>query len=110
VIGRRALIRLCVATVCAVCALLGIAGASSAVRVPGPGSLQTGMVDEQRFQLSGPATRSLWLTRASQLGSRWVRIPALWFAVAPASPGGGFQPGNAADPRYRWSTLDEWVR
>jgi hypothetical protein len=102
-----------IATLVLALAGIGIArpGTSQAAAVPGPAAFSTGFVDAQAFQSPSSSVRSLWLTRAQQLGSTSVRIGVAWNAIAPFSrPPGGFDASNPGDPDYTWTPLDASVR
>jgi hypothetical protein len=48
--------------------------------------------------------------RIASIGSRIIRIHALWREIAPAVRRGSFHPTDPRDPAYRWRFLDGEVR
>lgn len=84
--------------------------AAQASPLPGPASFQTGLVDPNLFESPSASVRSTWLSRARDLGSRWVRIEATWAAIAPSARPEGFDASDPASPGYDWAPLDAELR
>ncbi|MDQ6805345.1 MAG: hypothetical protein M3065_10345 [Actinomycetota bacterium] len=78
--------------------------------MPGPEYLDTGFADFYAFQSLTAMASAKWFSRAQSLGSSWVRLDAVWSAIAPSKLTRGFKPANPSDPRYDWSALDAAVR
>jgi hypothetical protein len=100
-----------VAGVAAALMALAVASAPSAraASLPGPAVFTTGLADDPAFQSN--SVRSVWLTRAQQLGSTMVRIGIAWNTIAPLDmPSGGFNASNPRDPHYNWTNLDATIR
>ncbi len=85
------------------------AARAHAAPLPGPSTFATGFVDNDAFQFTSQAGRSLWLGRARALGSSYVRIDVDWSSVAPATPSAGFVASNPASPGYDWANLDATI-
>jgi len=81
----------------------------AAAGMPGPRYLDTGFADADAFQGLPGSQSAMWLSRAQSIGSSYVRFLVPWGAIAPATLTSRFQPANASDPRYSWSTLDGQV-
>ena len=72
---------------------------------PSTHPLRTALLDNELLNRSN--TTAFTLTRAA--GAQYVRLAALWKAIAPASPGAGFDPSDPTSPGYNWAALDETV-
>ena len=68
------------------------------------GPLYTALTDQETF--SGPEAE-LAFSRVRASGATMVRLTLHWDAVAPRGP---VEPGNPADPVYRWDDFDRKVR
>ncbi len=95
------------ATLAAVVALAAAGPARAAL--PGPSSLGLGFVDYPMFQWSSPSVQALWLSRADDIGSRWVRLAANWRDIAPYTLPRRFDGANPGARGYNWTSLDEDV-
>lgn len=99
---RRAAIALALAA-------LALAAASAPSADAATRGLQLGLADAT-FTSGDPAVREEWLGRARGAGADLVLLGVNWAAIAPATPGPGFDAADPADPAYDWSALDAAVR
>jgi hypothetical protein len=86
-------------------ALLALGSSASAATHP----LAIGFGDRM-FRSSNPSEQNLWLDRAVETGSSWVRINVIWAKTAPEKLPAGFEAANASAPGYRWEETDSAVR
>ncbi len=86
-----------------------LAGAAGARALPGPSSLTLGLSDDPVFAGTSGSERSLWLDRASSVGSQAVRLQTTWSQVAPFTRPAHWNESNPADPHYSWAGLDAAV-
>jgi hypothetical protein len=90
----------------------GALAASSAgtAAAPRTSPMAFGFDDDPLFFDATGATRDVWLSRASALGSSVVRVPVYWAFVAPSRRSSHFKATNPADRQYSWGQIDSAVR
>lgn len=98
----------------AFCALAGFTATSDAAKkkknaAPVLPGLTIGVDDTD---LHAAKTSTLALTRSREVGASYIRVVANWSSVAPSgsTKPAGFNARNAADPRYKWASIDGQVR
>jgi hypothetical protein len=98
-----------VAVVClaATAASVGLAASSGhrTYTTPATRPLRTAVFDP--FNINGAQPRSLAMTRGA--GARYVRIPANWESIAPATRPDGFVATDPTSAGYSWGGLDSTV-
>jgi hypothetical protein len=94
-------------------ALLSVGAAAPAaarrLALPGSGPLSLGLVDYPMFMQSPPPLQSYWLGQAETIGSRWIRLSADWYDIAPLRRPRRFNGTNPRARGYDWRSLDEDV-
>jgi hypothetical protein len=90
--------------------LLACSSPSPAVAMPGPGTLQVGVVDDGLFESPLASLRTEWFGRSRALGADWVRLTVPWATIAPAKLSSGFNASDPADPHYYFAYIDAAVR
>jgi hypothetical protein len=91
--------------------MLGLATAAIALGAAPAGAraLQLGFQDNGFFT---PTLAPLASQTMAQVDGSWLRLLVRWSLVAPPGPTmpSGFDPTNPADPLYKWSYVDAFVR
>jgi hypothetical protein len=77
--------------------------------LPGPSGMTLGFVDYPMFMQSPPPLQSYWLGQAHALGSRFIRLSADWYDIAPLVRPRRFNGTNPRSRGYNWTSLDEDV-
>lgn len=87
--------------------LLGAAPGARAL--PGPSSLMQGISDDPVMLSISDSARSIWLDRASSVGSQGIRLETTWAQIAPYSRPRHWNESSASDSHYNWSIIDSAV-
>jgi hypothetical protein len=87
-------------------AMLGLAASATSASA----QFQLGIVDPTLAE--APPQSNPAITVVKQIHASTIRILTNWASIAPAGGAApaGFDPTNPADPRYRWTALDQTVR